>query len=135
MPVQTKTLTQLVNKAAAELRLIDASGDTLAAEDRVLIEDMAYPVLYDLDARGIVSIPDAEAIPLTYFMWVAKLLAIASEADFGKPPTPDAVRESYEDKLRIAVNNEGPTNRYLRVDSALQQHWWPYTLLNGRSGT
>lgn len=134
MPAQTKDRAAFIQAAAGELRLLDASGDTLAAEDGVVIDGYVDPLLADLDARSIVSIQDAEAIPITFFIWLAKLLAIACEGEFGKPATPDQRREYFEDLLRIAVNNTPPTNRYLRVDRALVKRW-PYTLLNFRSGT
>lgn len=134
MPAQTKDRTALIDAAADELRLTDASGDTLAAADSVKIDGYIDSLLSDLDARGIVSITDAEAIPITYFNWVAKLLAMAAEGAFGKPATPDQRREYIEDLLRVAVNSGEPTNRYLKVDRALVRRG-PYTLLNFRNGT
>lgn len=133
MPAQTKDRAALIQAAAVEMRLIDASGDTLAAEDAVEIDNYIDSMLADLDARAIVSIPDAESIPIAYFNAVAKLLAYESQGAFGKPAAPPQQIEFYEERLRVAVNNEPATNRYLRVDRALIKRG-PWSLLNSRRG-
>lgn len=133
MPAQTKDRAALIQAAAVEMRLIDASGDTLAAEDAVEIDNYVDTFLADLDARQIVSIPDAESIPIAYFNALAKLLCYESQGAFGKPRQPKDDVEFYEERLRVAVNNEPATNRYLRVDRALIKRA-PWSWSNFRRG-
>lgn len=133
MPAQTKDRAALIQAAAVALRLVDASGDTLAPEDAVIIDGYVDTTLADLDARAIVSIPDAENVPIQYFDAVSKLVGFACELAFGKPPSAPQQIDYYEEKLRVAVNNEPATNRYLRVDRALVRRG-PWTLLGFRRG-
>lgn len=132
MPAQTKNRAALIQAAAVEMRLIDASGDTLAPEDAVIIDGYIDAFLADLDSRAIISIPDAESIPIQFFNAVAKLLCYECQGAFGKPPDPQQ-GDFYEERLRVAVNNEVATNRYLRVDRALIKRA-PWSLLNFRRG-
>lgn len=126
-----RTRDDLIEAAALELRIIDAS-DTLQAADSVRIGEKIDPLIGELGARGVVYIANDDAIPIEIFDPMAKLLAIACEGIFGKPASPDQARWSLEERIKVVVNNMPATNRYLKVDRSLtpRRAWWTLTDFN-----
>jgi hypothetical protein len=84
MPDLSKTRTQLIERAAKDLGIIEP-GETLSSEDSDTFDGLVDPLIAQLSADGIVTIQDDEAIENEYFLPLARLLANVAGPDFGSP--------------------------------------------------
>jgi hypothetical protein len=114
----TITRAQLVAMAADELGIASV-GQTLAVEDQEKIDEKINPLLGNLSARGVIYVPDADAIPESIQEPLSILLAQACAVTFGKPRDL-ALRDRMEDELRVIARRAPAPNKYLRADDALQ---------------
>lgn len=84
MPDLSKTRTQLIERAAKDLGIIEP-GETLSTEDRDTFDGLVDPLIAQLAAERIVYIQDDEQIENEYFLPLARLLANMAGPDFGSP--------------------------------------------------
>lgn len=84
MPDLSKTRTQLIERAAKDLGIIEP-GETLSTEDRETFDGLVDPLIAQLSAEEIVTIQDDEQIENEYFLPLARLLANIAGPDFGSP--------------------------------------------------
>jgi hypothetical protein len=103
-------LSGLAQKAEADLRIIQAIAR---------LDDAIDGILEDLNLRGIVEIADADAVPVGLFEAVARIVANAVASDFGRQES-EALREQYEERLRVATRRGQAASRTLRTDSVLR---------------
>ncbi len=99
--VLTKTRTQLKERAAKNLAIIEP-GETLSAEDDETFDGLVDPLIAQLSADAIVTIQDDEAIEVEYFMPLARLLANIAGPDFGSPVNEAAKLEDEKTLRRLA---------------------------------
>lgn len=78
----TKTRTQLVNRAAQRIGVLPA-GQTLSAEDGLLIDEQIDAMCSELAARGVVGIADPTVFEEAFFLPLADILGYWVAADFG----------------------------------------------------
>lgn len=78
----TKTRTDLINRAATELGALPSNA-TLSDEDRATIDALVDPLLSELSISTL-AINDSEAIPVEYFLPLARLLANEAAPSFGQ---------------------------------------------------
>lgn len=83
----TKTRTDLINQALSILGVL-AAGQVPSAEDTAAVGEHVEPLFASLDKRNIVTVDDADAIPLEWFLSLATLLADAASDEFGLPGVP-----------------------------------------------
>jgi hypothetical protein len=109
----TKTTTDLVNRAAAEMGRL-YSGEALSAEDFDTIEELVEPLIDQLNAEKITYVDDLDAILPAVFLPLARLLAIEAAPSFGngamanllsnnRAGDMDALRRREHDTLRRIV--------------------------------
>lgn len=84
----TKTRTDLIERAATELGAL-TSGETLSDEDRSTIDDLVDPLVQQLSFDGVVDVADTEAVPVEWFLPLAKLLANVAAPSFGQQESAD----------------------------------------------
>lgn len=78
----TKTRTDLINQALAQLGVL-AAGQTADAEDYAAVNEHVDPLVATLDALGVVTVDDTDAIPIEWFLSLAALLADRAADHFG----------------------------------------------------
>jgi hypothetical protein len=113
MPDTTKTLTDLKTEAFGILVGLDPSQSP-DVEDLATIGEYVDPLLAQLAADEIVYIDDSDAIPVEYFLPVARLLANVAGPRFGSPMNPQA-RQDDERALRKLTSGK-PTFETMKVD-------------------
>jgi hypothetical protein len=106
MTEATKTRGQLVTRALVKLTVI-GSGQSPDSEDTATVDDAVDGVLADLSARGVIDVPDDDAIPTEWFEDLATLLAQAVANDFGKEADPVKVQRAEMALIKKTV--PGPT--------------------------
>ena len=106
-----RTTNDLIRRVLGLLEVV-AAGQPVAAEDSELVRMVLPCVLADLSARGVVTIPDADAIGDTVFLPLAEIAAAAAAADFGVA-APD--RAAAELRLR-AQQPTGETGEPVPAD-------------------
>jgi len=85
----TKTRAQLKTRAGKSLAIIEP-GEALSTEDDATLDDLVDPLIAQLAADNVVYIDDSEAIDVTYFLPLARLLANLAGPDFGSPINEEA---------------------------------------------
>jgi hypothetical protein len=88
----TKTRADLINAALANLGLL-AAGQSASAEDFNAVDDHIDGLIASLDKRDIVTVDNADAIPIEWFNALSTLLADQAASEFGMPgllPSPSA---------------------------------------------
>lgn len=103
----TRSRLQLVDRALNVLGVV-ATGQTPDADDRAVVDMFVEPVLARLDAKGVTTIDDANAIPAAQFLDVAIILADAAKGDFGLAALPQGDPMVAEQNLTVIVST-GPT--------------------------
>lgn len=107
-----KTLVELTTEAFGILTGLDPS-QTPAAEDLATIETYVGPLVAQLEADQIVSIPDTDEIPDEYFMPLARLLANVAGPRFGSPMNEQAKMVDERALRRLTASK--PTYETLRT--------------------
>lgn len=101
MPDLSKTRTQLIERAAKDLGIIEP-GETLSTEDRDTFDGLVDPLIAQLSADEIITIQDDEAIENEYFLPLARLLANIAGPDFGSPINEEAKLRDEQVLKRMA---------------------------------
>src|SRR5690242_19785777 len=119
MTALTKTRQDLVNQALRNLQVL-AAGQTADTEDYESVDGHVDASLAQLDARQIVSVPDAQEIPIEWFDPLAVVLADDAAMEFGLPGVPASPsnpnpRVDAEVRLREMVYSR-PTGEQLEPD-------------------
>lgn len=109
----TKTLIELQTEAFGILTGLDPSQSP-AAEDLETIGMYVEPLLAQLQADEVVTVPDTSEIPNEYFLPLARLLANVAGPRFGSPMN-DAARLADERALRRLTGGR-PTYEVLRTE-------------------
>lgn len=109
----TKTTEELVTQALANLGVLEA-GQSPSDEDASTVENYVPATLASLSAEGIVSIDDADAISLEFFLPVAVLLAQDCAHEFGQP-VDDKAKASATLRLRVMTRGQ-PTGEQQTTD-------------------
>ena len=98
----TKTRTQLIERAAKDLGIIEP-GETLSTEDSDTFDGLVDPLLAQLSADDIIYIQNDDAIEAEYFLPLARLLANIAGPDFGSPINPQAKADDEALLKRMAA--------------------------------
>lgn len=107
MSAPARSRTQLVERALRVLGVVPA-GQSADPEDALVVDDFVEPLLARLDAEGITTIDDPDAIPAAQWLDVAVLLANDAKTDFGLLALPGFDPTQSEIRLRT-VTSTGPT--------------------------
>lgn len=113
MPAVTKTRADLVERAAQKGMLI-AAGQSLEAEDQVVIDGAVDGMLAEYEARNIVSVADEDNIDLAIFEQLAEILGQRVAPDFGKQT--DLTRIAAAEQVLYAVGMSQPTYEVLEAE-------------------
>jgi hypothetical protein len=89
------------------------SGQGLSDEDAATIDALLDPLTRQLSLDGIVDVADTNAIPLEYFLPLARLLANEASPSFGMPYSRDAKFENEHQLRRLTVTR--PTREPLKA--------------------
>jgi hypothetical protein len=101
----TKSRIDLINQALVNLGVL-AAGQTASAEDTATIDAYIDPLVEELEEREIAFVDDTDAIPNSWFLPLAIILADAAAMAFGlagvpvSGGTPDPVLKA-ETRLRV----------------------------------
>lgn len=114
-----QTKADLVREVMGELFSL-ASGQTVAADDQLWIEQRIQPTLDSLAGRNIVYVPDADDIDDAIFNHLAEYLALVCGPKFGRPRD-RASMVFIEEQLRTFERVNRAPRPPLRVDRALLQ--------------
>ena len=98
MPDITRTRTDLIERAAAELGVLPA-GQPLSDEDASAIGALVEPLLRQLSLDGVVDVGEPDAIATEHFLPLARLLANEAAPSFGAAFSLDVKLEN-EHQLR-----------------------------------
>ena len=79
----SKTREDLIYRAATEVGAL-ASGQSLAAEEYVTIDNLVDPLVQQLSFDGVVHVQDTNAIQPEHFIPLARLLANEAAISFGQ---------------------------------------------------
>lgn len=107
----TKTRQQLKERAATELGFLPSNA-TLSDEDSDTLDNLVDPLVMQLDADGVVSIGDTDAIESTYFIPLARLLANEAAPSFGQEYSLD--KKSLNEGILRRLTATKPTGETLR---------------------
>src|SRR5712671_2570874 len=112
-----RTRDDLVTQALINLKVI-GSGQSPDADDGATVDGKIDGLFGELESRGIVSVPDDDAIPAEFFNPLAELLANECAPAFGMAK--DAgMREDAEARLKIMTRQQPRrllgTDRIFRV--------------------
>ncbi len=107
MSAPARSRAQLVERALRVLGVVPA-GQSADPEDARVVDDFVEPLLARLDAEGITTIDDPDAIPAAQWLDVAVLLANDAKTDFGLAALPGFDPMQSEIRLRT-VTSTGPT--------------------------
>lgn len=111
-----KTRNDLITQALVNLKVI-GSGQDPDADDSSTVDGKVDGLLGELESRGIVSVPDSNAIPVEFFNPLSELLANECAPAFGMAK--DAgMREDAENRLRIMTRQQ--PRRLLGTDPILR---------------
>jgi hypothetical protein len=113
----TKTRQQLKERAATELGFLPSNA-TLSDEDGDTLDNLVDPLVMQLEAAGIISIGDTDAIESQYFLPLARLLANEAATSFGQTYSAE-VKAANEDILRLLTAPPRVLSR-LRIEGSLQ---------------
>jgi hypothetical protein len=112
MPDITKTRTDLIERAAAELGVLP-SGQPLSDEDAATLRALVDPLLRQLALDDVADVADADAIPSEYFLPLARLLANEASPSFGIAYSLDAKLENERQLRRLSATR--PTRETQRA--------------------
>ena len=127
----TYTRIMLANKAL-EVLLLVGLGDSPQAEDTEKVDSYIDAYLAELEARGVVSIPDDDDIDPAFFASLAEGLANECAPAFGKVKSEDA-REAIESRIKVMVNRADQPMK-LKVDRSLPLGSEPLSLARWARG-
>jgi hypothetical protein len=128
------TRDDLAEEALANLFADGGTGQAPEAEDIEYVKARIDPLLEELSARSIVTIPDANDIEPKFFFALATLLANLCAPKVISQPGNGAVREDAEERLRIMVNNSPAASPTLGIDPLLQQPGYGLSLARWTRG-
>lgn len=102
-----KSRQQFVDRALSVLGVVP-SGQTPDDDDRLVVDDLVVPLLAQLDAEGVTTIDDPNAIPAAQFLPLSVLLAEMAMQEFGLAALPQADPAAARRQLHVIVS-VGPT--------------------------
>ena len=112
MPDITKTRTDLIARAAAELGVLP-SGQPLSDEDATTIGNLLEPLARQLSLDDVLDVPDTGAIAPEYFLPLARLLANEAAPSFGLPFSGEVRGENERQLRRLTATR--PTHETLKT--------------------
>ena len=107
MAAPARSREQLVERALRVMGVVPA-GQSADQEDARVVDDFVEPLLARLEAEGITTIDNPDAIPAAQFLDVAVLLADDAKTDFGMTALPGFDPMKSEMRIRTVVST-GPT--------------------------
>lgn len=99
----SKTRAQLIERALKSIGVLEP-GEAPAAEDYDTVDDLVDPLIAQLAEDSIVYIQDTDAIDLTIFLPLARLLANAAGPDFGSPINEEAKARDEQTLRRLSAS-------------------------------
>lgn len=115
----TKTRSDLVNQALRNLEVIGA-GQAPSAEDYTAVDAHVDATLAQLAARDIVTVGDADEIPVEWFQPLAVLLANDAAMEFGLSGVPQSASATNPvlaaESLLREMTYSRPTGEPLEID-------------------
>ena len=98
----TKTRADLIERAASELGVLPA-GQSLSDEDAATLGALVDPLLQQLSLDDVVEIADSDAVPVEFFLPLARLLANEASPSFGIAYSLDAKLENERQLRRLTA--------------------------------
>jgi hypothetical protein len=103
----SKTKTELATRALSIVGKVQA-GQTPAAEDLTLVEGVAEALVEQLNATQVCYVGDIDAVEDSYYLPLARRLALEIGPDFGLPAVDDDTIKAANAALR-RLGWSGPT--------------------------
>jgi hypothetical protein len=98
----TKTRADLIERAASELGVLPA-GQPLSDEDAATLSALVDPLLQQLSLDDVAEIADSDAVPVEFFLPLARLLANEASPSFGIAYSLDAKLENERQLRRLTA--------------------------------
>jgi hypothetical protein len=98
----TKTRADLIERAASELGVLPA-GQPLSDEDAATLGALVDPLLQQLSLDDVAEIADSDAVPVEFFLPLARLLANEASPSFGIAYSLDAKLENERQLRRLTA--------------------------------
>ena len=98
----TKTRADLIERAASELGVLPA-GQPLSDEDAATLGALVDPLLQQLSLDDVAEIADSDAVPVEFFLPLARLLANEASSSFGIAYSLDAKLENERQLRRLTA--------------------------------
>jgi hypothetical protein len=96
----TKTRTDLIERAASELGVLP-SGQPRSDEDAATLDALVDPLLQQLALDDVAEVADSNAVPVEFFLPLARLLANEASPSFGIAYSLDAKLENERQLRRL----------------------------------